>query len=134
AGLPLPAGGVDGKSLVPLLRGTGQLEARSLYWHYPHYNLHQALEALLPSGAIRKGDFKLIEQYEDSSVELFNLREDLGEGHNLAKKRRERAKELRSDSAAWRKAVGAQMPTADPANYDPKKTVEWLKTRVHRNY
>ena len=134
AGLPLPVGGVDGRSLVPLLRGTGQLEARSLYWHYPHYNLHQALEALLPSGAIRKGDFKLIEQYEDSSVELFNLHDDLGERYNLAKKMPEKADELRSDLAAWRKAVGAQMPTADPANYDPKKTVEWLKTRVHRNY
>jgi arylsulfatase A len=134
AGVPLPSGGVDGKSLVPLLRGTGSLEPRSLYWHYPHYDLHQALEALLPSGAIRKGEFKLIEQYEDGSVELFNLHDDLGERYNLAKKMPEKADELSNDLAAWRKVVGAQMPTPDPSNYDPKKTVEWLKTRVHRNY
>jgi arylsulfatase A-like enzyme len=127
AGVSLPAGAVDGESLVPLLRGTRTLAPRALYWHYPHYNLHQALEPLLPSGAIRKGDYKLIEQFEDDSVELFDLRNDIGERYDLAATMPEQVRELRDDLRAWRKRVGAQMPVPDPANYDPRKIVEWMR-------
>jgi arylsulfatase A-like enzyme len=127
AGVSLPAGAVDGESLVPLLRGTRTLVPRALYWHYPHYNLHQALEPLLPSGAIRKGDYKLIEQFEDDSVELFDLRNDIGERYDLATTMPEQVRELRDDLRAWRKRVGAQMPVPDPANYDPRKIVEWMR-------
>ena len=129
AGLPLPPRGVDGKSLVPLLRGGGGLEREALYWHYPHYNLHQALTPLAPSGAVRKGDFKLIEQYEDGRLELFNLKDDPGERYNLAAALPGKARELQADLAAWRKSAGAQMPVPDPGNYDPRKTEEWKRSR-----
>jgi len=129
AGLPLPQGGVDGQSLVPLLKGGRSLEREALYWHYPHYNLHQALTPMTPSGAIRKGEWKLIERYEDGRLELYNLREDIGERFNLAASRPEKARELQQELEAWRKAVNAQMPTRVPENYDPRKTEEWLRSR-----
>jgi arylsulfatase A-like enzyme len=115
-----------------LLRGNGSLKRDALYWHYPHYNLHQALIPLRPSGAIRKGDFKLIEQYEDGSLELYNLRSDIGERFNLAYSNPAKAEELRKDLHAWLKSVGGQMPTPTPENYDPRKIEEWKKARARK--
>jgi hypothetical protein len=67
---------------------------------------------------MRARDWKLVEFYEDSHVELYNLKNELGEKTDLAAKMLEKAKELRDQLAAWRKAVGAQMPTPNP-NYKP---------------
>jgi arylsulfatase A len=111
--------GVDGASLVPLLRGTGKLKRDELFWHYPHYQ-HYQLGGTTPYGAIRKGDFKLIEFFDDMRVELYNLKDDIGEQHNLAAQMPEKVDQLRNRLHAWRKEVGAQMPTRNP-NYDPSK-------------
>jgi arylsulfatase A len=133
SGAPAPArGAVDGVSLVPLLRQRGGLQRSSIYWHYPHYNFHQPLIPTRPCGAIRKGDFKLIEFYEDGFVELYNLREDIGERRNLARSLPDKAAELRRDLDTWRKSVGAQMPSPAPENYDPAKTDEWMRDRFQR--
>ena len=70
-----------------------------------------------PGGAVRDGDWKLIEWYE-GNVELFNLRNDLEEAHNLAAANPANVKKLQAQLAAWRKEVGAVMPTPNP-NYDP---------------
>jgi len=67
---------------------------------------------------VRAGDWKLIEFYEDQHVELYNLSDDLGETHDLAGQMPDKAAELRGRLAAWRTAVGAQMPTPNP-NYEP---------------
>lgn len=116
AGLkPLPNQIIDGESLVPLLRGTAGLKRDTLCWHYPHYHPGGAT----PYGAIRQGDWKLIEFYEDNHVELYNLKADLSEKHDLAKSEAKRAEDLRAKLHAWRASVGAQMPTPNP-NYDPK--------------
>lgn len=111
--------GVDSVSLVPLLRRTGGLKRGALFWHYPHYQLYQ-LGGATPYGAIRAGDFKLIEFYEDMHVELYNLRDDIGEQHDLAATMSDKVNELRARLHAWRKEVGAQMPDRNP-NYDPSK-------------
>ena len=74
----------------------------------------------MPYGAIRAGDFKLIEFFNDMRVELYNIRDDIGEQHDLAAAQPERRDELRKRLHAWRKEVGAQMPTPNP-NYDPAK-------------
>jgi arylsulfatase A-like enzyme len=117
AGIRPQAGrAVDGVSLVPLLKGAGGLPRDAIYWHYPHYHPCGAT----PYGAIRQGDLKLIEFYEDNRVELYNLKDDLSEKTDLAAKMPEKAEELRRKLADWRKAVGAQMPTPNP-NYDPAK-------------
>ena len=105
---------VDGESLVPLLKGAGALRRDSIYWHYPHYHPGGAT----PYSAIRQGDWKLIEFFEDNRVELYNLHEDLGERTDLAVKLPDRAEALRQKLHAWCTQVGAQLPAPNP-NYDP---------------
>lgn len=111
AGLPLrPEQHVDGLSLVPLLKGAQTLGREALYWHYPHYDKL----ADKPSGAIRVGDYKLLEFFEDMHIELYNLKEDIGEQNNLVSKMPEKAAQLRKMLHEWRKSVGAKMPTWNP--------------------
>ncbi len=110
AGLPLkPRQHVDGVSLVPLLKG-GKIPPRPLFWHYPHYGDQGGR----PGSVIRKGDWKLIEFFEDGRLELYNLKEDIGEKHDLSKKYPEKVKELHAELVAWRKRVGARLPTPNP--------------------
>ena len=104
--------GVDAASLVPLLRDPrGKLEREALYFHYPHY-----YATTTPVGAVRAGDWKLVEYFEDRRVELYDLSNDLGESNDLARKSPGKARELLSMLQTWRNAVGAQMPAANP-NY-----------------
>jgi len=97
----------DGLSLVPLLKNpTANLKRDALYWHYPHY-----YPTTSPVSSIRQDDWKLLEYFEDKHIELYNLKEDIGEENNLAEKMPGKADELRKLLNAWRKAVDAQMPT-----------------------
>ena len=98
----------DGVDLAPMLTGKAEtLTRKAIFWHDPHYHS----EGAVPYGAIRKGDWKLIENFEDNRVELYNLATDLGEKSDLAGAQPARRDELLSDLRAWRKQVGAQMPT-----------------------
>jgi arylsulfatase A-like enzyme len=112
-----PAAGqkLDGVSLLPVLKG-GNVPERALFWHYPHYGNQGGA----PAAAVRRGDYKLIEWFEDDRVELFNVREDIGERNNLAAAQPERVARLREELQVWRKDVGAKLPTPNPA-YDPAK-------------
>jgi len=106
AGLPpKPEQHVDGLSLMPLLKERGPLRRDTLYWHYPHYH------RTTPAGALRHGDWKLIEYFEDGRLELYNLRDDLSEQKDLATAMPEKARELQTMLADWRRTVNAQMPT-----------------------
>ncbi len=111
--------GQDGMSLVPLLRGSGELTKRDLFWHYPHHQ-HYQLGGAMPYSAIRSGNYKLIEFFNDMHVELYNLVEDIGEDRDLASSQPERVNELRGRLYTWRTKVGAQMPVSNP-NHDPSK-------------
>ena len=71
-----------------------------------------------PLGAVRLGEFKLIEWHADMSVELYNLQDDLGEQHDLARENPAQTAALPRLRDDWREQVTAQMPTAN-ANYDP---------------
>jgi hypothetical protein len=95
----------DGQSLVPVLKGVAAAQ-RTIFWHYPHY----ANQGGPPGGAVRSGDWKLIEWYEDGKVELFNLREDIGEEKDRSKELPEKTEELKKMLEEWRKSVAAQMP------------------------
>ncbi len=111
AGVPLkPQQHVDGESLVPLLKGTGRPQRQAIYWHYPHYSNQGGG----PGGAVRAGDFKLIEFYEDNRIELYNLQADFGEQHDLATEMPEKAAELRRMLHEWRNEVEAVMPQPNP--------------------
>jgi arylsulfatase A-like enzyme len=111
AGLPArPDQHVDGRSMRPLLQQTYRPDRRAFFWHYPHYGNQGGS----PGGAVRAGDYKLIEFYEDNRVELYNLRDDLGERNDLAAKMPDKAAELRQMLHRWRGEVGARMPTPNP--------------------
>jgi arylsulfatase A-like enzyme len=116
AGVPVPAGqAVDAVSLVPLLDRKGAVPERPLFWHYPHYSNQGGR----PGGAIRDGNYKLLEFFEDSRVELYDLASDPAEQRDLAAAQPERAEEMRKRLAGWRAAVGAQMPSPNPDPVEP---------------
>lgn len=109
----LPEVRTDGVSLRPVLSG-GSMKERPLFWHYPHY--HGA--GGTPSGAVRLGEWKLLEFFEDGRLELYNLVHDIGERRNLVNREASRAKSLHDRLAEWRKSVDASMTTPNP-KYDP---------------
>lgn len=114
AGVPV-TNKIDGVSLVPLLKKSGRIPARELYWHYPHY----ANQGGRPGGVIRDGDFKLIEWYETGAWELYDLKNDLSEKTNVIHKHWEKAVQMQIKLDQWRRYVGAQMMLPNPG-YDPK--------------
>jgi arylsulfatase A-like enzyme len=93
---------IDGVDLLPALKGES-LKERPLYWHYPHYSNQGGI----PGGAIRMGDYKLFENYEDGSVTLHNLKDDIGELNDIAAQHPEQVKEMRAKLHAWYKTVDA---------------------------
>lgn len=116
AGVPVPPGqALDALSFVPLVDRKGAMPERAMYWHYPHYSNQGGR----PSGAIRSGTFKLLEFYEDSRVELYDLAADPGEQKDLAAAQPERAAQLKKQLEEWRTSVGAQMPTPNPDPVEP---------------
>lgn len=93
---------IDGIDLMPALKGQ-LLEREALYWHYPHYSNQGGM----PAGAIRVGDFKLLERYEDGQVHLYNLKDDIGERNDLSAQQPERVADMRDSLHRWYKTVGA---------------------------
>ena len=118
AGAPRPANyPLDGTSYLKLLTSGGKavLERDAIYWHFPGYlGAGVGSWRTTPAGAVRAGDWKLIEFFEENRLELYNLRDDLSETNNLAAKQPEKAKELHAKLIAWREEVGAPMPTKNP--------------------
>jgi len=98
---------LDGVSLLPLLKQSGTIARDSLFWHYPHY----ANQGGKPGAVIRSGEWKLIEFYEEGRRELFHVAKDVGESRNLAEQEPDRVRELSEKLDAWRKSVGALLPT-----------------------
>lgn len=114
AALPLrPRQHADGVSMVPALQGEA-LSERALHWHFPHYSVGT------PAGAVRIGDWKLVEWFEDGRMELFNLREDAGEMIDLATVEPARARDMHARLVAWRADVAARMPSPN---------ADWPSTR-----
>lgn len=98
----------DGVSIARALRSGGAaLPARTLYWHYPLAKPH--FLGGRSAGSIRKGDWKLIEFFDKNEVQLFNLKEDPGETHDLSQERAAQVMELKDQLANWRASVGAPM-------------------------
>ena len=126
-GLEVPPG-LDGSSFASLLRGGREPPTRALFWHFPHYTNQGGR----PAGAVREGDWKLIEHYEDGRIELFDLAHDPGEMHDLSKDEPGRVANLKAKLAAWRKSVGAQECSPNP-DFDPALHKQlYLDTDVSR--
>ena len=110
-GLPAVKSAQDGVSFLPTARGETQPPRSPVFWHYPHYGNQGGF----PGGAMRDGDWKLIERYETGALELYNLTRDLPERVNLARAEPTRAQAMQAQLANWRKDVGAKMPSPNPA-------------------
>ena len=110
---------LDGVSFLPALRQPGvEMKRGPIFWHFPGYlesYVHDRGWRMTPTGAMHDGDFKLLEFFETSRVELYNVREDVGEYNDLAPQRPAQVAELRAKLAAWRQEVGAAMPTMKTA-------------------
>ncbi|MDA0766178.1 MAG: sulfatase [Verrucomicrobia bacterium] len=105
----------DGASLAAVLRDPAATLARdTLHWHLPHYH-HST-----PASALRRGDWKLLEFFEDGTLELYDLKNDPGEQRNLASAQPTLVQELLAALQAWHKDVKALMPVPNP-RYDPVK-------------
>ena len=107
---------IDGKSFTRLVRGE-EMNRGPIYWHFPHYSNHGMQS---PGGAIRDGDYKLLEYFENGTVQLFNLVNDIGEQNDLSKTEIAKTKELTEKLHRWRKEVDAQMMPPNP-DYNPAK-------------
>ncbi len=125
AAVDLPGQPIDGSTIVPLLRGdVTKLNRDAIYFHYPHYHHSR------PAGAIRQGDWKLIEFFDDGQVELYNLADDLGETKDVAARQPQRAQQMQQHLAAWRKNVAARMPSPNP-DYDSERASSWWNRRTN---
>ena len=127
---------LDGESIVPLLRQTGSPKRDAIFWHFPAYlqgyRSTRDPWRTTPAGAIRQGDYKLIEFFEDGRLELYDLKNDIGETTNLAEKMPDKARALHKRLVEWRKSVNAPVPTKLNPKYDPDAKPSAAKRRRKR--
>ncbi|MDP7061324.1 MAG: sulfatase-like hydrolase/transferase [Planctomycetota bacterium] len=108
---------LDGVSLMPLLLQTGTLDERALFWHFPIYlqggnaETTDPLFRTRPGSVVRLGDWKLHEYFEDGRIELYNLRDDIGEKKNLIAEHPDKAMSLMGRLRDWRARTNAPVPT-----------------------
>ncbi len=112
----MPQQHLDGKSFVPALKGKVRKRG-PIFWHFPHYSNHGYQS---PNGAIRWGQYKLIEYYENGTVQLFDLKKDIGEKVDLSKTKPKITQRLLKMFHDWRKEVDAQMPPLKTAQSKQK--------------
>ena len=120
---------LDGADIGPLLCGGRTLASpRNLFWHFPAYLQGRAEGArdrhfrTRPAGAMRAGDWKLIEYFEDGALELYNLQEDIGERRNLANALPDRTQQMHRTLRQWRQSLNAPVPDQMNPEYDPEES------------
>jgi len=118
AGVEKPNQVLDGKSILPELMENKYDPERAIYWHYPVFH-HD-----VPMGAIRKGDWKLIENFVSGKFSLYNLKADISEAMDLSDLYPEKTLELTHLLKTWQKEVKAEFPIPNP-NFDEAKRFEW---------
>jgi arylsulfatase A-like enzyme len=109
AGMNVPEG-LDGVDISPELLGRGEPAARTFFWHFPHYNNQGGR----PAGAVRDGDWKYVIYYDTGRAELYNLKDDVSEAHDIAAENVDTADRLHKLHAEWLKKVGAQTNSPNP--------------------
>jgi arylsulfatase A-like enzyme len=138
---------LDGESLLPLLKQEGSFKRESIFWHFPGYLDHPVIRGRdldvrtgfrsRPVSVIRKGDWKLhlfLEEWQldggkdkiatNRAVELYNMKEDIGEHKDLADTQIQKRDELLNDLLAWHKSVNAPIPSEPNPRYNPNATEE----------
>ncbi|MCK4830682.1 sulfatase-like hydrolase/transferase, partial [bacterium] len=119
---------IDGISLLPHLTRNRKIQERSLFWHFPIYlesydpenkETRDTLFRTRPGTVVRKGEWKLHQYFEDGGLELYNLREDIGERVNLVDTNPKKTQELLFLLEEWRESTGAPVPTELNPEYIP---------------
>lgn len=112
---------LDGKSMVPLLKQSDTFNRDAIFWHFPAYlgayRNSNGIWRTTPASAIRQGDFKLVEFFEDSRLELYNLKNDIGEKNNLADTLQKKRDELHKKLLKWREEMNAPVPVQNNPEY-----------------
>lgn len=85
------------------------IERDTLYWHYPLDRPH--FLGGVSSGAIRDGDWKLIEFFDSDRKELYSLADDPSESRDVSAKQPERVAHLQKKLHAWRQRIDARIPS-----------------------
>jgi hypothetical protein len=111
----LPDQHVDGRSFIPALMSE-DYDRGPIYWHFPHYSNHGFQS---PGGAVRSGRYKLLEYYENGTIQLFDLENDIGEQNDLAESKPAIAQKLKKLLHDWRDEVDAKMPYPKTATSKP---------------
>jgi uncharacterized sulfatase len=111
---------LDGNSILPVLLRDEYDRDRAIFWHYPVYH-HD-----VPAGAIRKGNWKLVENLVNSKVTLYDLSTDISETTDLSKAFPEKTRELYSLLKEWQKEVKAEFPVLKP-DFNAERRFEWGK-------
>lgn len=107
---------LDGMSLLPFLTESKIPTDRALYWHFPIYleggneETQDPLFRTRPGSAIRYGDWKLIQYFENNEIELYNLKKDIKEKKNLSETNKDKKEELLEMLKLWRNKVHAPVP------------------------
>jgi arylsulfatase A-like enzyme len=119
----LPGQVLDGQNLLPLLEQRGEIPREALFWHFPAY-LESYKDGIgpwrtTPASAIRLGDYKLIEFFEEGTLELYNIQDDPGETTNLAQTLPSKRDELHARLKAWQYAIKAPIPRQKNPEYQP---------------
>jgi len=114
-GQPIPRG-LDGVSFASFLAGRGPVPVRTLFWHFPHYTN----QGSRPSGAVRDGNWMMVEYYDEEKAELYDLRQDVSETQDVAASQAERVSRMRAALPARCRDVRAPSNTPNPV-FDPVK-------------
>ena len=113
---------LDGASYLELLTGgdVATLEREAIFWHFPGYlGSGKGQWRTLPVGVVRAGDFKLMQFFEDGRLELYNLRDDIGERRDIGAAMPEKTEELKALLRGWQRAINAPMPTPRQGSVPP---------------
>ena len=99
---------IEGKSLAKLLEGKlAKLKRLALYFHFPHYGKGAKQK---PQSAIVSGKYKLIKDYDEGSLKLYDLSKDLEEQNDLSQKKKKTTEKLHEKLLSYLKKVRAQLP------------------------
>jgi arylsulfatase A-like enzyme len=126
AGIEKPAG-LDGVSLLPLMKGSKDWKPVAQFWHFPIYlqaydgKFDEARDPLFrtrPGSSMRVGKWKLLEYFEDGALELYDLEKDIGERNDLSKSNPEKTAELHQMMRQWRERINAPVPSEPNPEYN----------------
>ena len=119
---------IDGVSIVPEIKGKKPVE-RTIFWHSPKGRPNKTGDH--NSSAIRVGNYKLIDFYDDNDVQLYNLKDDPEESVNLVLKKPEKAEELHEELNLWKKQIDAYQQSASDKKAKKQKKKNKNKNKQH---